>query len=70
MSYGKKSTLVFASIKTLSLCTEVSFTLPELMWMLIMKLPYTKKKFYPEVKSQTNLSSLRVSCKRRELKPV
>ena len=70
ISYGKKSTLVFASINTLSLCTEVSFTLPELMWMLIMKLPYTKKKFYPEVKSQTSLSSLRTSCKRRELKPV
>ena len=29
-----------------------------------MKLPYTKVKFYPEVKSQTGLSSLRVSCKR------
>ena len=30
----------------------------------IMKLPYTKMKFHPEVKSQTRLSSLRVSCKR------
>ena len=29
-----------------------------------MKLPYTEVKFYPEVKSQTGLSSLRVSCKR------
>ena len=29
-----------------------------------MKLPYTKVKFYPEVKSQTGLSLLRVSCKR------
>ena len=29
-----------------------------------MKLPYIKVKFYPEVKSQTDLSSLRVSCKR------
>ena len=29
-----------------------------------MKLPYTKVKFYPEVKSQTGLSSLRVSRKR------
>ena len=28
-----------------------------------MKLPYTKVKFYPEVKSQTGLSSLWVSCK-------
>ena len=30
----------------------------------MMKLPYTEVKFYPEVKSQTGLSSLRVSCKR------
>ena len=29
-----------------------------------MKLPHTKVKFYPEVKSQTGLSSLWVSCKR------
>ena len=29
-----------------------------------MKLPQTEVKFYPEVKSQTGLSSLRVSCKR------
>ena len=29
-----------------------------------MKLPHTKVKFYPEVKSQTGLCSLRVSCKR------
>ena len=29
-----------------------------------MKLPHTEVKFYPEVKSQTRLSSLRVSCKR------
>ena len=45
-------------------CTEVSFTTPEVMWTLIMKLPHTEVKFYPEVKSQTGLSSLRVSCKR------
>ena len=32
--------------------------------MLIMKLPHTEVKFYPEVKSQAGLSSLRVSCKR------
>ena len=31
-----------------------------------MKLPYTEVKFYPEVKSQTGLSSLRVSCKRAQ----
>ena len=30
----------------------------------MMKLPYTEVKFYREVKSQTGLSSLRVSCKR------
>ena len=41
-----------------------SFTSPELIWMQIMKLPYTKVKFYPKVKSQTGLSSFRVSCKR------
>ena len=46
------------------ICTELSFTLPEVMWTQIMKLPYIKVKFYPKVKSQTGLSSLRVSCKR------
>ena len=46
------------------ICTEVSFTSPELMWTLIMKLPYTEVKFYPKVESQICLSSLRVSCKR------
>ena len=34
------------------------------MWTLIMKLPYPEVKFYPEVKSQTSLSSLWVSCNR------
>ena len=29
-----------------------------------MNSTYTKMKFYPEVKSQTGLSSLRVSCER------
>ena len=29
-----------------------------------MELPYTEVKFHPEVKSQTGLSSLWVSCKR------
>ena len=42
---------------------EVSFTSLELMWTLIMKLPYTEVKFYPEVKSQAGLTSRRVSCK-------
>ena len=46
------------------ICTEVSFTTPEVMWTLIMKLPHTEVKFYPEVKSQTGLNSLRVSRKR------
>ena len=43
---------------------EMSFTLPEIMWTLVMKLPYTEVKFYPKVKFQTSLSSLWVSCKR------
>ena len=51
-------------ISLLSICTEVSFTTPEVIWTLIMKLPHTEVKFYPEVKSQTGLSSLWVSCKR------
>ena len=39
--------------------TEVSFTSPEvIMFTLIMKLPYTKVKFLPQLKSQTGLSSL------------
>ena len=29
-----------------------------------MNLPHTEVKFYPEVKSQIGLSSLRISCKR------
>ena len=29
-----------------------------------MKLPHTEVKFYPEMKSQTDLNSLQVSCKR------
>ena len=41
----------------------VSFTTPEVMRTLIMKLPHTEVKFYPEGKSQTGLSSLRISCK-------
>ena len=40
------------------ICTKVSLTTPKVMWTLIMKLPHT------EVKSQTGLSSFRVSCKR------
>ena len=44
--------------------TEGSFTLPEVMWTLIMKLPHTEVKLYPEMKSQIDLSSLRILCKR------
>ena len=32
-----------------------------------MKLPHTEVRFYPEVKSQTGLSSLRLSYKRARL---
>ena len=40
------------------------------MRTLIIKLPHTEVKFYPEVKSQTGLSLLRISCKRAlSLKP-
>ena len=35
-----------------------------------MKLPHTEVKFYPEVKSQTGLSSLRASCKRALRRPA
>ena len=42
----------------------MSFTLPEVIWTLIMKPPYTEVKLYPKVKSQTSLSSLPISCKR------
>ena len=43
--------------------TEVSFTTPEVIRTLIMKLPHTEVKIYSEVKYQTGLSSLWVSCK-------
>ena len=35
-----------------------------------MKLPHTEVKFYPEMKFQTGLSSLRVSCKRALIFPM
>ena len=54
----------FGEFDRSEICTEVSFSPPEVMQTLIMKLPHTEVKFYPEVKSQTGLSSLRVSCKR------
>ena len=53
----------FGQIYRCEICTEVSFTLPELMWVLIMKLPYTEVKFFHEVKSQICVGSLWVSCK-------
>ena len=58
------------SIDRSEICTEVSFTMPEVMWTLIMKLPHTEVKFYPEVKSQTGLNSLRVSCKHDQRKSL
>ena len=54
----------FGQIDHSEICTKVSFISPEVMWTLIMKLPYTELKFYNEAKSQTSLSSLWVSCKR------
>ena len=39
------------------------FHYAQVMWTVIKKLPHTEVKFYSEVKSQTGLSSLRVSCK-------
>ena len=51
------------------LCTEVSFTPPEDMWTLIIKLPRTEVKFYPEVKSQTCLSYEKVSLGARLTRP-
>ena len=56
--------LHFRQIDQSEISTEVSLTTPEVMWTLIMKLSYTEVNFYPEVKSQTGLSSLRVSCER------
>ena len=53
----------FSQIDQSEICTKVSFTSPEVMWMLVMKLPYTKVKIHPKVKSQTGLSSLQVPCK-------
>ena len=44
--------------------TEVSFTTPEVIRTLIMNLTHTEVKIYSEVKYQTGLSSLWVSCKR------
>ena len=54
---------LFSQIDQSEIYTEVSFTSPEFMWTLIMKLPYTKVKIHTKVKSQTGLSSLQVSCK-------
>ena len=53
----------FGEFDRSEISTEVSFTTPEVMWTLMIKLPHTEVKFYPEVKSLTGLSSLRVSCK-------
>ena len=62
--YMENSLRLEVSLRSNWPCTKVSFTTPEIMWTLIMKLPHTEVKFYPEVKSQTGLISLWVSCKR------
>ena len=54
----------FGQFDRSEICIEVSFITPEVMRTMIMKLPHTQVKFYREMKSQTGLSSLRVSCKR------
>ena len=54
----------FGQIDRSEICIEVSFTSSELIWTLIIKLPYTEVKFYPKVKSKTDLISLQVSGKR------
>ena len=51
--------ILLRSIDRIEICTEVSFTTPEVMWKLIMNLTHTEVKFYSEVKCQTGLSSLR-----------
>ena len=48
----------FGQIDRSEICTEISFTLPELIWKLIIQLAYTEVKLYPKLKSQTGLSSL------------
>ena len=45
----------FGQFDRSEVCTEVSFTPPEVKWTLIMRLPHTEVKFYPQVKSQTSL---------------
>ena len=56
--------LYFDQFDRSEICAEVSFNTPRIMWTLIIKLPHTELKFQPNVKSQTSLSSLQVSCKR------
>ena len=54
---------LFGQIDRSKIYSKVIFTTPEVMSTLLMKLPDTEVKFYPEVKSQAGLSSLRASCK-------
>ena len=54
----------FGQFDRSEICIEVSFTPPEVIWTLIMKLPHTEVKFYPEVRSQTGLSSLQIPLAR------
>ena len=51
--YMENSLWFEISLGQIEICTKVSYTSPELMWMQIMKLLYTEVKFYPEVKTQT-----------------
>ena len=39
------------------ICTDVSFTSLEVMRTLLVRLPYTERKCYPEVNSQTGAQS-------------
>ena len=47
--------LHFGQFDRSEICTEVSFTSPEAMWTLIMKLPYIEVKFHLEMKSQSRV---------------
>ena len=58
----------FGQFDQSEICTEVSFPPLKVMWTLLMNLTHTEVKFYPEVKYETGLSSLRVSCKHALIK--
>ena len=56
------STKLYFTAGILVRLTEM--TSPKVMWTLIMNLSYTEVKFYPDIKRQTGLNSIRGSCKR------